>query len=635
MGTLSPRPHLTIVPATGYTISPSNFVVGGALSQYSTQGVRWVGGNVSNIVTSVDFEQDGVNVKAFVNIDQTATLNANSDILIDIDESPSNPVTNQISGACVNISYPTITNSTAVLVGGSGATQTIVTNGVQDTTNKVVNLFKSEGSLVSYLMGALTVTAASGHTVQGGSIDLNIPPEFDGSYSVQVSGTSAAKTFKILYTETPGSISFEPCNFGNTATVSYTILADEVVSTGGVHGVLTDTHIGFDDQETTVKIIGDPGAQYKISLKKQPSVGSDENYDFSTTTFTTSSTTDKVGTISTSGSKNHVILIPRQTNSLTEYSVVISSHNGSVLASGVPTAVGNQKITQHGQGAISVRAVTWWSTEFGSMPSALTIKRPIRFNGDSYVTKRSSTTVTNGKTNGSSSKVMLKAYNRSIKVGMVVVGSGIPAGVTIVTVKGNVMVLSTSVNLTAFTKITCKENNPNTAPFSFTITPGAGRTLAVNTSNKHVNSAWGLRDVAHNSDNVYQMANWSTGTYTGQSFTMTSIVGVMLGMEVTVPSSPNIFAGTCFVSAIVPDKNGINGAESYTIYVNKAFNNPSALPPNSLVRFKGSNNPRCRVSSVSAVQSGANVVVSGFIEAPEIKENGIVEIRIDEIINVT
>ena len=105
IGVLSPLPFLTIVPAAGYSIAPENFVVGGATPLGNN---RYEGGNVDNVVEIVEFVQEvgDVNVKANVTLDSTATLNANSDINIDIDESSINPVINDVSGACINMSYP-------------------------------------------------------------------------------------------------------------------------------------------------------------------------------------------------------------------------------------------------------------------------------------------------------------------------------------------------------------------------------------------------------------------------------------------------------------------------------------------------------------------------------------------------
>ena len=621
------------MPAAGYSIAPENFVVGGATPLGNN---RYEGGNVDNVVEIVEFVQEvgDVNVKANVTLEATATLNANSDINIDIDESSINPVINNVSGACINMSYPLSANSNAVVTPGSGATETIAVAGVTSTLNRVVNLFKSENSLVSYLLGTLTVTASAGYTIQDASMLLDIPPELDGSYSVVVSGTSAAKTFKVFYTETPSSLSFTPCSFNNVASISYTVLADQVTSTGGVHGVITDSDIGFTDKEVIVKVFGDPGASYTLAIKKEHTSAADGNYDFGTKTFVTSSTTDKTATIPASGSSKHPILIPQLGSGTNEYSVIVGSSGGSVLASGVPTAVGDHKITQHGQGSLSLRPATWWSTEFGSMPAALVIKRPVRFKGDAYITKKPRTAITNGTTNGNSKTVKIDKYNKSIKSGMYAIGSNIPSGTVINKISGNIMQLSASVSLPSFTKITAKENNPNVMPFSFTITPGSGRTLAVNASNKHVDSIWGLRDVSHKSIAQTQIANYSSSApYVGQNFAMDSISGVVVGMVVTVPDLPNIFTDECVVNHIVPSKPSLNGAETYTLYVSRMFT--TALPSSSMINFTGKTNPKCRVTEVTAVQNGANVVIDGFVEAPEISSGTALEVRVDEIINVT
>ena len=61
----------------------------------------------------------------------------------------------------------------------------------------------------------------------------------------------------------------------------------------------------------------------------------------------------------------------------------------------------------------------------------------------------------------------------------------------------------------------------------------------------------------------------------------------------------------------------------------------TALPSSSMINFTGKTNPKCRVTEVTAVQNGANVVIDGFVEAPEISSGTALEVRVDEIINVT
>lgn len=597
---------ILITAAGGYSITPENFVIGGA-TETSPGSNIWEGGNVDNIVSSVEFTQDDVYVRATVTCEDDVVFNADSDIFIDIDENPTNPVTNDVFGVCTRIKYPYVDSSkgTAVLNIFDGTSSDIQ---VGDASNDhIKKVWRYENDMSNHLLAQLTVTPASGFHITGGYINVEPAVGLENSLEVNYTHSSTSSEFYIRYTQTEASQSLNACDLLNMVNIGYTVAADSVSTTNTVHGVSTNATLSARGGSTEIKVLGDADTQYDVTVRN----GTTNDYYNWDGTYGASSAS-ATGTIGSNGTRVHRLHIPAS-NSAVDYNIILSSVGGSTLASGVPISVGDMQIKQYGMKTLTVRAKTEVPGNFGTIsPSSLSIKRPTRYSGDSYTKNEIKTAIIKGKTDGSSTRVKLTSLDPNLKAGMRVMGDNIPHGTVIKKVDSNLMVLSNAVDLSAVQNIQCKTEATDTVPFSFTIPPNSTpNTLSVNTSNVHRKSIWGFNNVTTEVDSN------QIGT---TALVVTDSRGILDGMSVTGDNIPT----STTVSSVDYSTHEVTLNQAHTGVVDRAR-----------VFFKGANNPSVSVAHIDAEMSGSNVIISGYLIVPKVDNSAKVEVFLDDIITVT
>ena len=228
---------------------------------------------------------------------------------------------------------------------------------------------------------------------------------------------------------------------------------------------------------------GRSGAKYKLKIEKKTSLTSDVThasgyYSFTTRSFSTIPTDgsrEEIGTIS-NGFHTHFIRFPEVTDD-TRYDVIIDPVVDGVIASiedGVPTSPGEFKITQYGVRVFTLAPTRYTTANFGAMPSNLVVTRPKRYAGDSYGNKSMKPIFSIGGTGGASStRLFLKTPVDDLRPNMIVTCPSMPAGVTIKSIQGRIITLSSACTIADNTNLRFDLNNGRLVPFSFTITPNA------------------------------------------------------------------------------------------------------------------------------------------------------------------
>lgn len=588
---------IVISPAAGYSIVPENFIIGGATEESVN---TWSGGNVGNIVKKVEFIQSNDDVLARVHCEE-AHFSADSDIFVDIDESQIDPVVNSVYGACIDVEYPFPVNATATVVGLTGTT--VTQNQVGDATtpaNWTVTRYENE--MLSTLLFTATITPASGYHLSGApSVELannaSLPNNFNVSQAIN--GSSGVVT--VTYTETASSQSLTPCEFGNKVYINYTVLADSVTSTGTVHGVNVNSGLGRGGGGVEIKINGDSSAQYNIAVKNTTS---NEYYNWDGTWV--SGSTSKTDTISNGGINTHVVVIPSATSNV-DHDITLSSVSGSTLGSSVPVNAGDLQIKQYGATTMAVSLLTNDTTQYGALPSAISVTRPTRYTGDRYYSPKTTFGVVKGKTSGSSTRVILSSLDKKVESGMLVLGDNIPHNTTVKSVERSTMVLSAAVNISTTQVLKCYSNTADIIPISFQVQPN-GNTLSVNSAIKPSSILWGA-------DNVKTKV--SGNHIASSTILLADNSGIVDSMSVT---GAGISANTT-VSSV--DYSGL-------VTLDQAHTGPT---DGSDIYFK-SLNPQVEVAYLNVEEAAGNITIKGYLLAPML--HGVkVQLYLDDIINVT
>ena len=108
------------------------------------------------------------------------------------------------------------------------------------------------------------------------------------------------------------------------------------------------------------------------------------------------------------------------------------------------------------------------------MPSNLVVTRPKRYGGDPYGNKSMKPVFSIGGTGGTSStRLLLKTPVDDLTSNMIVTCPSMPAGVTIKSIQGRIITLSSACTIADNTNLRFDLNNGRLVPFSFTITPNA------------------------------------------------------------------------------------------------------------------------------------------------------------------
>jgi len=596
--------YVTIAPISGdYSITPQNFVIGGA----TPDGNTWTGGNVSDVVQSVTFSQDGANVLATIACN-SHVFDVDTTIRIDIDESLVYPVEKTAVGVCADVQYPDETiNVTQVIT--TDATATSVIDG-DASTPWVKNYKHLENNIEGLLVFRMVLTPDTGYSIV--NPDLEYTASVSGgeagfTHGISNTTTGGGKIFSIYYTQPEGGGYYEPCNFGNLFTITYTEQLDSVDSTNTIFSVSTDMLIDYTGGESLVIVHGTAGAQYTMTI--QQAASPNHTYDFDTNAITSTSTSYS-GIIGADGTE--VVKVTYAGSAVNViYDIIIASAADSELHDDVPDAAGEMQVNQYGSNTLTISPTTAETGHFGTLPSNLLVVRPIRYDGDHYPDNEVNIFNISGITNGSSTRVSVIDLTdiRNLISGMVITGDNIPHGVTIVAVERDYIILSEAVSLTSATRLSCASRGANLVPFSFTIPPFSGQTLTVDTANRHEDSVWGFKNITTKVD---------TGQFSNTNLEVVDSRGVLPGMAV---KGEGISANT-FVSAI--------DYKEHAVTLNQAH---SGVVDGARIAFRGANNTKCRAMNIDASIVGVNAVISGHLVVPRLDNDNKAIIFLDDILN--
>ena len=196
---------------------------------------------------------------------------------------------------------------------------------------------------------------------------------------------------------------------------------------------------------------------------------------------------------------------------------------------------------------------------------------------------------------------------------MLVTGSGVTHNTTVVDVGKNSVTLSVASTIANNTELTFIRNSNSFIPFSFTVLPNSN-TLNVNTATDLRKSIGGLSVVKNK---INGTAN-KTVTHT-----LDSTKGIVPGMVVT-GSEVFVAAGTDLTVASVT-----NG----TVIV---LSEEQSFVDNARLKFSGGNvASNASLHSIAASKVGSNIVITGYIKAPNFKATADIRVYIDDIISVS
>lgn len=658
---------------SGYNIEAKNFRVGngfqvggpyspgveGSNEWVATGGVIW---NADSQVSKVKFENIGApgeadtKVKAIVTM-ETFTPTVSAAIYVDIDERPDFPLIPSEGGQqniCLHTNWIFSLNQT---VTQTSLVSTVTSSDV-DAGSSTANTVKK---LSGYLNGSDTVQVASVtftandgfhysdnylngyfNDSSGGQPYTALFPGWhmsntpsDITYSD--SGLATAVTYYISYTP-PSGMGTEGVSLSNSLSASeadicslghnwFTYLqplqgvnySSTNIITSVIHGD-NATHIGGNEQ---VKIYGTAGAPYRISFQKKTSLTSSVTattggyYSFITNSFQD----DEYwldATVGYQGQTVHSIMLPQITDD-TRYDITISGLVNGVftpLSSSIPTVAGQAVITQWGVGTLTVIPVTNTPSNFGTLPANITITKAKSFNKSGYTGGRSFVQSFKGGTGGSSSTrlVLEKSFSSNrISPGMLVTGSGIAHGTTVVKMIDHVVTLSganTVANNTSIKIQTIQGLNG----FSFTIVPNSN-TLNVTTTAVLESSVGGL-DVAKTTVALTQAKS--------ATHTLAVTQGIVPGMTV------------------VGDQVATNGSipllvSSITNAATIVFDQIQSFIAGADLRFSNANVSAASITldSIQVNKVGSNIVISGYFSTGSVGETAQVRIYIDPLITVS
>jgi hypothetical protein len=388
-----------------------------------------------------------------------------------------------------------------------------------------------------------------------------------------------------------------------------------------IHSVSYPPSLASSQGEIPIRVFGSANAPYKLSIEKKTSTtsivtaSSNGYYNFDTRAFQTA-VTSLDSTCDAKGVNVNYVLLP-DASSDTRYDITVSgvvAGSTTVLNSNVPQKAGDAIITKYGVDTITIKPITYTSSNFGTLPANITVSKEKPIPGQSLSSGTPTSVVAKGGTGGSSStRLVLNEKPRGIFAGMVVTGSGVAHNSTVSAISKNIVTLSGASTIANNTDIRFTTDTANLKPFTFTVVPNSN-TLNVNTSADLSGSIGGLTSVKT------QINGTATKTIT---HTVDSTKGIVPGMVVT-GDEVKVDAGTDLTVASVTSGTVLVLSEIQTFV------------DNARLKFSGGNvNADTNLHSVQANKVGDNIVITGYVVSSNLKATADVRVYIDDIITVS
>ena len=675
--TVSTSVVLTIVPASGYVISASQFKIGGASN---TSGNIWAGGNVDIGVNTVTFADTGTagtvgnTVTATVAFDSFTMPSSNKTLYIDIDE-VSSDVDRELRPICIrtyhtlqqdenNVDVHTVTTTSPTgITQSDNSSTTGVTSALSSTGEAQVRYFHqgtvpegvaAPGSLIMTKVFAANTTYAYFYTsVPTYVLDVNSYANYTNYYTVTETGHTynsdnelTAVTFKLYYNPPvnpdqpdpdPFSSAAGMCETGQGIIFSHDLRQKEGGGPGdtlNVDSVVTDedTYIPHDGITKQVTINGDVGTKFRMTIT---SSDSSKTYNFSTNKFTATATNTDYVTIGSSGYVEYDIYYP-SISSNTTYDITLEAQKGLFdLADGVPTTAGELRLYQYARVTVTLGlldgANVYDDSELldGSPNTAVTISGipGSNFREDRLISKAFSYTIQPDMITAGSGSIAPKSSLSFVLDNAAIIETKLDGTSTTTTVDVDTtvgVVAGATVNWANQTKFT-------TIEFSKTNTISVGAEASRSTSeieSSRLEERSGGVAVNHNNLAV-GMTVQGVGIATGTTITAVTASQITLSQAVTTTStsSPLIFATSGITVSSVTDGN--------TLVLSQAI----PLAQNDLtieIGSSGTSSSLVGVSGGTVTQSGSNVIIAGNINVVSFgTKSETVKLDLNELITIS
>lgn len=441
-------------------------------------------------------------------------------------------------------------------------------------------------------------------------------------------------------------------------------------------------NISYKGGTVPIVVTGRPGTRYILNFDRKASLTSNLNFaaaavdgvlefpnynfakeeftDFGNLTYSPAGLRDKLISntfvLGSTGKRTHSAKLKRVASSR-RFDVTIQpvTKKGitSKLSSNAPNKAGIVSIIQVGLNTLTITPITHDNaSNFGTLPSSIAFSKPERFKNDPYVTAAQDRVVYKGGTsNVSSTRLVMQTDNARVVQGMLLSGDGIPHGTTVASVNFASITLSAAVTVVDGTDISFHTVDANIVPFSFTITPAAGKVLSVmdyiadpiySSNNKRPLTVGGtnINDQTRTASTLTASATVnllnSIGIYSGVGFQSTLAVDGMRNQP-TLHGTRNIIPGmqVYFNGSPVTDSNDIavtvdSITDMNTLVLSSAVTIKTTAP--NLI-FKPMN-PDLSTFGLNIDKVGNNIVVSGYLKVKSIKNTSTIPVYLDSIIQV-
>lgn len=380
----------------------------------------------------------------------------------------------------------------------------------------------------------------------------------------------------------------------------------------------------------TLKVFGNPGTPYSISVQKKASTtsditaGSNGYYNFKTRTFQTAETS-AITIVKPSGFTSHEVLFPTSTSQV-RYDVTLSGLVDGVhstLDASVPTAAGQAKIRQFGTKTLTIKPITYVPANFGSMPANIEITKRVRFRGDGYTAapiKEVKTTGGNGGVSSTRIKLNNVKASSNIHAGMYAIGYGVAHLATVISSNRDEIILSLASAVADGTDLTFISDNGSISPFKFIVVENAGGDALSVTG---PGASRGVENILRTRvGGLDRVSATITEVKTSATHTLDTTKGIVPGMVVT-GEEVSLHAGRILkVDSIT---NGtvivLNQVQTFTDNAVLEFNNKNTTSPTKVHSVQ-----------VNEVGSPAAIHITGYIQSDSIAQDAEVRILLDDII---
>jgi hypothetical protein len=615
-----------------------------------------------NTIAGVAFSNDGVAGDPSNTITVTVTF-ANgdtyptSDVLwyIDIDEKTVKPVVNNLRDVAFEVHWQhwSTANLTDVIpdnITTPDITETLIVAGNDASNGGTFEEWKFIGNNViepdepTLVYSDTFSVAGNNHFDSVNYVKSNMGP-YEPYYNVVLEPTFTNSlitsfTVKVYYTspsDIPDPPNDELYNLGHLIKIRYQIKPQHTGLTETVTNVVHPHVVQRQGSQVPVKVYGNSGAKYSMSVQLKESIDSDNtassngHYNHETQKFETASTSSEF-TIPAEGVKYHYINIPGVAGTKTvsvRYDVTLQPIGTTTLASAVPTMPGDSIITQTTYRTTTIQPLTFNASRYsGGGPASLTNYYPaISALSDTNVLESTIIEVTGGNGNTSKNVITITNPDRRIRAGMLVVsekpyditgvdGSGrssggtgttprITHGTTVTKVKGDQVHLSASHAIPDGTSMTFIRNTKSIIPFSFQVEPNSNTLSLTNSITLEDQIGW------NNSTRVLT----DGAVNNSKTVVLDTIAGIKVGDRIYCKELDN---------KTIIKVASLDSATNVTLDTNVT------LSDNAKLSF--TNNHQINLLNASKLVIGNDVFIRGHLEVNSVEENVVIPILLDNII---